>query len=130
MRRPLAVMLSPAVSLLGLFVFAPMTLTIWLAFQEWSTETGFDEARFVGLDNFLAIFGSTSVGRDFKGALVNTAVSMVLQEYVAKYPKPDDAKKHLDEAIVTYDHFKEAAKKVRSSRDSKPMEKVAVPYYR
>ncbi len=63
-------------------------------------------------------------------ALVNTAVSMVLQEYVAKYPKPEDAKKHLDEAIVTYDHFKEAAKKVRSSRESKPMEKVAVPYYR
>src|SRR5580698_1494939 len=28
-------------------------------------------------------------------ALVNTAVSMVLQEYVAKYPKPGDAKKHL-----------------------------------
>jgi ABC-type sugar transport system permease subunit len=27
----------------------------------------------VGLDNFLALFGSTSVGRDFKGALVNTA---------------------------------------------------------
>jgi transitional endoplasmic reticulum ATPase len=63
-------------------------------------------------------------------ALVNTAVSMVLQEYVAKYPKPDDAKKHLDEAIVTYDHFKDAAKKVRSSRESKPMEKVTVPYYR
>ena len=73
LRRPVAVMLSPAVSLLGIFVFAPMALTIWLAFQEWSTETGLDEARFAGLDNFLAIFGSTSVGRDFKGALVNTA---------------------------------------------------------
>ena len=68
------VMLSPAVSLLGVFVFAPMALTIWLAFQDWSTETGFGEARFVGLDNFLEIFGSTSVGRDFKGALFNTAV--------------------------------------------------------
>lgn len=63
-------------------------------------------------------------------ALVNTAVSMVLQEYVAKYPKPDDAKKHLEEAVVTFDHFKDAVKKVRSSRESKPMEKVAVPYYR
>ena len=63
-------------------------------------------------------------------ALVNTAVSMVLQEYVAKYPKPEDAKRHLDEAIVTYEHFKDAVKKVRSSRESKPMEKVAVPYYR
>jgi multiple sugar transport system permease protein len=71
--RPL-VMLSPAISLLGVFVAAPMALTIWLAFQEWSTETGFGEARFVGLDNFLAIFGSSSVGRDFKGALTNTAL--------------------------------------------------------
>jgi transitional endoplasmic reticulum ATPase len=63
-------------------------------------------------------------------ALVNTAVSIVLQEYVAKYPKPEEAKAHIKEAIVTMDHFKEAVKKVRSSRESKPMEKVAVPYYR
>src|ERR1017187_347832 len=63
-------------------------------------------------------------------ALTNTAVSMVLQEYVAKYPKIDDAKAHIKEAIVSMDHFKAAVKKVRSSRESKPMEKVAVPYYR
>jgi transitional endoplasmic reticulum ATPase len=63
-------------------------------------------------------------------ALTNTAVSMVLQEYVAKYPKIDDAKAHIKEAIVTMDHFKKAAKKVRTSRESKPMEKVTVPYYR
>jgi len=70
----------------------------------------------------------------FSGAdvtsLVNTAVSIVLQEYVAKYPKIDDAKAHIKEAIVTMDHFKAAAKKVRSSKESKPMEKVTVPYYR
>jgi transitional endoplasmic reticulum ATPase len=63
-------------------------------------------------------------------ALVNTAVSIVLQAYIAKYPKPEDAKKHLAEAIVTYDHFKEAAKKVRSSRASNPMERVAAPFYK
>lgn len=73
-KRPLLVMLSPALSLLGVFVAAPMALTIWLAFQEWSTETGFGEARFVGLDNFVAIFGLSSIGRDFKGALLNTAL--------------------------------------------------------
>jgi len=61
---------------------------------------------------------------------VNTAVSIVLQAYIAKYPKPEDAKKHLTEAVVTYEHFQEAAKKVRSSRESKPMERVAVPFYR
>ena len=63
-------------------------------------------------------------------ALVNTAVSIVLQAYIAKYPRPEDAKKHLYEPIVTYEHFQEADKKVRSSKESDPMEKVAVPYYR
>src|SRR5881296_3348747 len=63
-------------------------------------------------------------------ALVNTAVSIVLQAYIAKYPRPEDAKKHLYEPIVTYEHFQEADKKVRSSKESNPMEKVAMPYYR
>jgi transitional endoplasmic reticulum ATPase len=63
-------------------------------------------------------------------ALVNTAVSIVLQAYVAKYPKPEDAKKHLTEAVVTYEHFQEAAKKVRSSRDSNPMKNVTAPFYK
>src|SRR5437773_8164035 len=61
-------------------------------------------------------------------ALVNTAVSIVLQAYIAKYPRPEDAKKHLYEPIVTYEHFQEADKKVRSSKESNPMEKVAMPY--
>jgi transitional endoplasmic reticulum ATPase len=63
-------------------------------------------------------------------ALVNTALSIVLQAYVAKYPRPEDAKKHLTEAVVTYEHFQEAAKKVRSSRESNPTKNVAMPYYR
>jgi multiple sugar transport system permease protein len=67
-------MLGPAVALIGVFIVVPMLLTIWLAFQTWSTQTGFETARFVGIDNFLAIFGGTSVGRDFKTALVNTAI--------------------------------------------------------
>ena len=70
----------------------------------------------------------------FSGAdmslLTNTAVSIVLQKFISKYPKPEDAKKHLDEAIVEMEHFVEAVKKVRSSREGKPMEKVAVPFYR
>jgi len=71
-------MLAPALVLLGVFVLVPTLLTLWLAFQDWSTETGFDTARFVGLDNFFAIFGPTSVGRDFKGALANTALYTAL----------------------------------------------------
>jgi ABC-type sugar transport system permease subunit len=72
--RSLPLLLSPAVALIGVFVIIPMLLTIWLAFQNWSTQTGFETAKFVGIDNFFAIFGTTSVGRDFKTALANTAI--------------------------------------------------------
>ena len=72
--RSLALFLTPAVAVIGIFIFVPMLLTLWLAFQTWSTQTGFETARFVGLQNFFDIFGPTSVGRDFKAALVNTAL--------------------------------------------------------
>jgi transitional endoplasmic reticulum ATPase len=62
--------------------------------------------------------------------LTNTAVSIVLQKFISKYPKPEDAKKHVEEAVVEAEHFVEAIKKVRLSREGKPMENVAVPYYR
>jgi transitional endoplasmic reticulum ATPase len=63
-------------------------------------------------------------------SLTNTAVSIVLQGFISRYPKPEDAKKHVDEAVVGMEHFADAIKKVRSSREGKPMEKVPVPYYR
>jgi hypothetical protein len=50
-----------------------LLLTVWLSFQDWSTQTPFGTASFIGLDNFRDIFGSTSIGRDFKGALINVA---------------------------------------------------------
>ena len=71
-------MLAPAVTLIGAFILVPMLLTVWLAFQDWSTQTPFATATFIGLDNFREIFGPTSVGRDFKGALVNTALYTLL----------------------------------------------------
>ncbi len=67
-------MLTPAVSLIGVFIFVPMMLTIWLSFHDWSTQTGFGTARYVGLRNFQDILGPISVGRDFKRAFINTAV--------------------------------------------------------
>lgn len=67
-------MLTPAVSLIGVFILVPMALTIWLSFHDWSTQTSFATARFVGLRNFQDIFGPISVGRDFKRAFLNTAI--------------------------------------------------------
>jgi transitional endoplasmic reticulum ATPase len=63
-------------------------------------------------------------------SVANTAVSLVLQEYVAKFPKPEDAKKNATDALVTMRHFEDAIRKVKTSREGKPVEKVAVPYYR
>jgi len=72
------VMLTPAVGLIGVFILVPMALTIWLSFHNWSTQTGFETGRFVGLQNYRDIFGPISVGRDFKQALWNTAIYTVL----------------------------------------------------
>ncbi len=63
-------------------------------------------------------------------AVVNTAISLVLQEYIAAHPKPEDAKQHSAEATVTMRHFEDAIRKVKSSREGKPIERPAVSYYR
>lgn len=69
----------------------------------------------------------------FSGAdvasVVNTALSGVLQHFINIHPKPEDAKKHVAEAIVSMSNFEEAIRKVKTSKDGKPLEKV-VPYYR
>src|SRR5881296_3191899 len=70
----------------------------------------------------------------FSGAdtssVINTAVSLVLHEYLAKYPTPEEAAKHASEAHVMMRHFEEGVKKIKTQREGKPGEKVTVPYYR
>jgi len=77
-KRSAWIMVSPAVALIGVFIFVPMVLTIWLSFHQWSTQTGFEAARFVGLRNYEDILGPISVGRDFKRAFLNTAIYTAL----------------------------------------------------
>jgi transitional endoplasmic reticulum ATPase len=89
---------------------------------------GIPTAKDVDVDKIVDMTDGLS-GADL-AQLANTAVSIVLQGFISKYPKPEDAKKHVDEAIVKMDAFTDALKKVRSSREGKLMEKVAVPYYR
>jgi len=68
----------------------------------------------------------------FSGAdvasVVNTALSLVLQEYISKHPTPDKAKVDLDNLTIGSHSFEEAIKRVRASRQGKMMEKVPVPY--
>ena len=63
-------------------------------------------------------------------AIVNTAVSLVLHEYLAKYPTPEEAANHASEAHVMMRHFEEGVKKIRTQRERKPEETRALSYYR
>jgi transitional endoplasmic reticulum ATPase len=70
----------------------------------------------------------------FSGAdvssVVNTAVSIVLHEYLQKYSSPEDATKHAAEAHVTMKHFEDAIKKIKGQKENRSGEKLTVPYYR
>ncbi|HXP51809.1 MAG TPA: AAA family ATPase, partial [Bacteroidia bacterium] len=69
----------------------------------------------------------------FSGAdvssVVNTAVSLVLHEYLAKYSKPEEAAKHSSEALVSMQHIEEAVKKIRIQREMKPGERSTLSHY-
>jgi transitional endoplasmic reticulum ATPase len=85
-------------------------------------------ARNVNLDRIADIAEGFS-GADI-AAVANTAVSLVLHGYLAKYPTPEEASKHVPEAGVTMQHFEEAVKKIRMQKEMKPEEKTSLSLYR
>ena len=70
----------------------------------------------------------------FSGAdvssVVNTAVSLVLHDYIQSYPSAEEALKHTSEAFISLRHLEEAVKKVRRQREMKPEEKMHISHYR
>ncbi|HZC49316.1 MAG TPA: AAA family ATPase, partial [Nitrososphaeraceae archaeon] len=63
-------------------------------------------------------------------AIVNTAISLVLHEYLQRYPSPEEAAKNTSKAIVSMQHFEDAVKKIKTQRETKPGETVALSHYR
>ncbi|MDE1769736.1 MAG: CDC48 family AAA ATPase [Thaumarchaeota archaeon] len=63
-------------------------------------------------------------------SIANTAVSLVIHEFLDKYPDQKEAEKQAAEAKVTMRHFEEAVRKVKTQKELKIGEKIAVPYYR
>jgi transitional endoplasmic reticulum ATPase len=63
-------------------------------------------------------------------AIVNTAISLVLHEYLQRYPSPEDAVKNTSKAIVSMQNFEDAVKKIKTQRERKPGETVALSHYR
>lgn len=65
-----AVLLSPGLGLILVFVIAPILLTAWISLHEWSMLSPLRDMRFVGLENYQVLFGS----RTFRTALRNTVL--------------------------------------------------------
>jgi transitional endoplasmic reticulum ATPase len=87
----------------------------------------------IGQDVDIQKIGETMT-EGFSGAdtasIVNTAISLVLHEYLAKYPTPEEAAKHASEAHVMMHHFEEAVKKIKTQRETRPKETLALSHYR
>ncbi len=63
-------------------------------------------------------------------SIANTAVSLVIHEFLDKNPDVKDIEKNDVDAKVTMKHFEEAVKKVREQKDLKLGEKLVASYYR
>jgi transitional endoplasmic reticulum ATPase len=63
-------------------------------------------------------------------SIANTAVSLVIHEFLDSHPEVKDVEKKSIEAKVTMKHFEEAVKKVREQKDLKLGEKLVASYYR
>jgi transitional endoplasmic reticulum ATPase len=63
-------------------------------------------------------------------AISNTAVSLVIHEFLDNHPDVKDAEKSAEKAKITMKHFEEAVKKVRDQKDLKLGQKIVASYYR
>ena len=63
-------------------------------------------------------------------SIANTAVSLVIHEFLDKNPDVKDIEKKDIDVKVTMKHFEEAVKKVREQKDLKMGEKLVASYYR
>jgi len=63
-------------------------------------------------------------------AISNTAVSLIIHEFLDTHPEVKEAEKASEGAKVTMKHFEEAVKKVREQKDLKIGQKVVASYYR
>jgi transitional endoplasmic reticulum ATPase len=82
----------------------------------------------VNLDKIAEITDGMS-GADVS-AIANTAVSLVIHEYLDTHPDAKEIEKTASGAKVTMKHFEEAVKRVRDQKDLKIGQKVVASYYR
>jgi len=86
------------------------------------------DAQHVDFDKLAEVTDGLS-GAD-TAAIANTAVSLVIHEFLDKHPDVKDIEKQSIEVKVTMKHFEESVKKVREQKDLKMGEKLVASYYR
>src|SRR5919199_200797 len=62
-------------------------------------------------------------------AIANTAISLVLHEYLQRYSTPEEAAKHASEAFISSRHFEEAVHKIKTQREMKSKQGIALSQY-
>jgi hypothetical protein len=77
----------------------------------------------------IAVLTDNLSGADV-AAIANTAVSLVIHKHLDKHPTADELKEAAEGARITMFDFEEAVKKVKTQKDLKIGQKIAVPYYR
>ena len=92
------------------------------------TVTDENDSQKVDFDKLSEITDGLS-GAD-TASIANTAVSLVIHEFLDSHPDVKDVEQKSIEAKVTMKHFEEAVKKVREQKDLKMGEKLVASYYR
>lgn len=72
-------MLSPAMAVIGIFVFVPILFTIWISLHRWTMLTPITSMKWVGLANYRGLLSNA----DFIGAVRNTAIYVALAVGIA-----------------------------------------------
>jgi ABC-type sugar transport system permease subunit len=72
-----AILLSPGLGLLLLFVVAPIVLTAWISLHEWSMFTPLGDWTYVGIDNYRDLAGDRTFRLAFRNTLLYAGLSLL-----------------------------------------------------
>src|ERR671933_221156 len=62
-------------------------------------------------------------------AIANTAISLVLHEYLQRYSAPEQAAKHASDAFISMHNFEQAVNKIKTQREMKSKQGIALSQY-
>ena len=62
-------------------------------------------------------------------AIANSALSLVLHEYLQRYSTPEEAAKHASNAFISMQHFDNAVNKIKTQREMKSKQRIGLSQY-